>query len=128
MAVIVSSVSIGPGHRLFVDSSTGVTLYPEWDYRESYRKIEDRHRTRSGREYVYKWGEYRQIKFSVEHLSSADQCTVNSWWSGNENLLFKLESSTDITSCRLVNKSKPIDKRIEPYMDEYKGKIELETY
>ena len=128
MAVIVSSLSVGPSHRLFVNSSTGVSLYPNWDYKESDRKIENRHRTRSGRMYVYKWAQYKQIKFSVEHVDSATMCAVNSWWGGNENLLFKLDGSADITSCRLVNKSKPIGKRVEPYLDEYKGVILLETY
>lgn len=115
-------------YRLFVDSSNGVSLDPEWDYDDSAKKIENRHRTRSAAEYVYKWGEYGVRKFSVMYVSSATAAIVNSWWSSNTDLLFMREGDADVTSCRLMNGSKPISKKVKPYDDQWRGKIELGTY
>lgn len=115
-------------YRLFVNSSNGVTLYPEWDYTENDKKIEDRHRTRSGAEYVYKWGGYRQRKFSVRYVDSATMAIVNSWWNSNTPLLFMKEGDTDITSCYLTNRDKPISKFIKPYDTLFEGVIELGEY
>jgi len=58
-------------YRLFVDSANGVSLDPEWDYEDGAKKLEDRHRTRTGAEYVYKWAEYRTIKFGIMFVNSA---------------------------------------------------------
>jgi len=115
-------------YRLFVDSNNGVDLYPEWDYEEGGQKIEDRHRTRSGAEYVYTWAEYDLIKFSVTYVSSSTKAVVNSWWSSNTDLLFMRQGDADVTSCRLLNKSKPIGKLVKPYADQFSGRIELGTY
>jgi len=115
-------------YRLFVDSANGVSLDPEWDYDDSAKKIENRHRTRTGAEYVYKWAEFRTIKFGLMFVSSATQAIVNSWWSSNTDLLFMREGDIDITSCRIMNNSKPISKKVKPYDDQWRGAIELGTY
>ena len=115
-------------YRLFVDSSTGVDLYPEYDYKEDDEKVESRHRSRDGSEYVYKWGDIGMFRFSVSFVNSSTKAQVNSWWGGNVDLLFMETGGTDVTSVHLVNKKKPIMGVVRPYQDLFKGKIELGTY
>lgn len=116
-------------YRLFVDSSTGVTLYPQWDYELTGEKIEDRHTTRAGYEYVYKWGGFEGAKFSVAYVDSATMAVVNSWWASNTPLLFMSSGdTTSVMSCRLIGKNPPIGKRVQPYFDLFQGTIELRTY
>lgn len=113
---------------LFVDSSNSVSFDPEWDYEEDDKKIENRHRTRSGKEFVYKWGDYRRRKFSVSFVDSSTAAIVNSWWNSNTPLLFMREGDTDITSCYLIGRDKPLGKFVKPYDNLYKGVIELGEY
>ena len=115
-------------YLLFVDSTTGISLDPEYDFKNSGEKFESRHRARSGKEYVYKWGEYTKISFSLMYLSSSDMSTLNDWWSNNTPLLFMKEGASSVTSVHIINKKKPIDSFIKPYDDLYQGKIELGTY
>jgi len=115
--------------RLFVDSSTGIDIDPEYDFKDGGKKIEDVHRTKAGVQYRYLWGEYTEIKFSLMYVSSADQCTINSYWGGNQDLLFmEVGNEASLKSVHITNKKKPIDGRIKPYADQYKGTVILETY
>ena len=115
-------------YRLFVDSSTGVDVEPEFDYKFSAKKVETRHRARDGSEYVYKWGQYEDIKLTVKYVSSSFQDTVNTWWSNNTDLLWMEEGGTVVSSVHLINKAQPIDQFVKPYTDLWKGKIELGGY
>lgn len=114
--------------RLFVDSSTGLDVFPEYDFKDSGEKIETRLRTRDASEYVYKWSEYQKIKFSVAFVNSEFKSVVNSWWSSNTDLLWMEVGGTSVTSVHLVNKDKPIDRFQKPYTDLFGGTIELESY
>lgn len=113
--------------RLFVDSSTGVTVYPEWNFEQDTTKIEDEHRARSGARYVYKWGQYEKFKFSVSWVNSEFRSIVNSWWSTNTKLLFMEEGSTEVYSVQLVG-DLPVNEYMKPYRDQFGGVIELEGY
>lgn len=115
-------------YRLFVNSSTGVDVEPEWGFKDSGKKVETRHRTRSGEEYVYRWGDYRTFDVPVMYVSSSTMAIVNSWWNSNTELLFMEEGSTDVSSVHISNKSKPIDSKIKPYDNLFKGTIKLSTY
>jgi len=115
-------------YRLFVDSNTGVTLYPNWDFQQTGEKIEDRHRARGGREYVYKWGHFDGFKFGVSFVDSATMAVVNSWWQSNTDLLFMSSGDTVVHSVHLVGKNPPIGKYVEPYDSLFSGTIELGTY
>lgn len=128
MAFIVSSLQPGECYILFVDSTSSVSLYPNWDYEKADKKIENVHYTRSGRKYSYKWALTTKVKFTVENVTSSTMAMVNTWWASNQNLLFMRQDTTDIFSCQLSNKKTPIGKFVEPYMDEYLGTIELESY
>lgn len=114
--------------RLFVDSDNGIDVYPEYNLKEDEKKVETRHRTRDGSEYVYKWGSFEQIKFSVMYVNSEFKSIVNSWWLSNTDLLWMEEGGADITSVHLINKSKPINQFVKPYDNLFKGTIELGTY
>lgn len=114
--------------RLFVDSSTGLTVEPEWDYKEEDEKIETRSRVRSGAEYVYKWAEFQKIKFKVSFVDSNFKSIVNSWWSNNTDLLFMEEGSSVVSSMHISNKKTPVGQFIKPYNTLFKGTIELSTY
>jgi len=114
--------------RLFVDSDNGVTVEPEWDLKEKDSKIETRNRTRSGAEYVYKWGDYQTTKFSVMYVNSDFKSIVNSYWNNNVDLLWMEEGGSIVTSVHIVNKNTPIGGYIKPYSDTFKGTIELSTY
>ena len=117
-----------PMFRLFVDSSTGVDIDPEYDYKEQDFKVEDKHRTRSGREYRYKWGDVEKITMGMRFVNSSTMSQINDWWKDNTDLLWMEVGGSSVSSFHLSNKSKPIDKRIKPYTDQFAGKIELESY
>lgn len=92
------------------------------------RKIENRFRSKSGREYVYKFGEYNRFQFGVMFVDSSFKFTVNTWWSSNADLLFMEESGTQVFSVHITNRDQPVGGFIRPYTDLFKGKLELETY
>jgi len=114
--------------RLFVDSDNGVTLEVEYDYNDNRQKIENKHRTRDGSQYIYKWSAWDKIDFSVMYVNSSTRAVVNSWWEANTDLLFKDENATQVFTVRLSNDSLPISKFIKPYNDLWRGVIELEGY
>lgn len=111
-------------------SATAVTLRPEYDFERDLVKIENRHRTKSGRLYTYLWATYPRFEFSVQYVSSASAALVNSWWSANTNLLFFITTSgaTEVFSVQLTTKSRPLASFVEPGAQYYKGKILLEGY
>lgn len=115
-------------YRLFVNSSTGVDIDPEYDYEEGDEKQESTKRSMTGKLYKYKWGTYRVFKFGVTYVNSSFMAIVNSWWVSNTELKFMKVGATQVYSVRIENNSAPIRKFIEPYDDQFEGKIELETY
>lgn len=114
--------------RLFVNSSTGVDIEPEYNFKDSGERIESRHRTRDGSEYAYRWGSFRAFKMDVTYVDSAFKSFVNSWWDSGTDLLFMETGTTDVYSVHIVNKNRPVDRLIKPYTDLFRGTIELETY
>ena len=113
---------------LFPSSGNHVDLYPEWDVKNESRKIEDKHRVRSGGSYTYKWGDYFREKFSLTDVNSSDACIINSWWNTNTDLLFTTDSGTTVNSVHIENKKTPLGQYMEPYDSLFKGTIELEGY
>jgi hypothetical protein len=115
-------------YRLFVDSSNGVTIEPEWDFKYQDKKIEDEHRMRSGGRYVYKWGSFKKWKVPVNYVNSSFMAIVNSYWASNTALLFKSQSDSAVYSVQITNDDLPIAEFVKPYDTLFKGVIELETY
>lgn len=114
--------------RLVDSASNVVSLNPDYDFKDEGKRVENSHRTRSGAQYRYVWSTYSRVKFKVEDLSSADRCQINSWWSANTPLRLFDTGSTVVISGYLVNPNKPIDQYMKPYVDQFKGTIELEGY
>jgi len=114
--------------RLFIDSSTGLDVEPEWSYEDRTTKMEDRHRARSSVEYVYKWSEYNVFNVPVMYVNSEFRAIVNSWWSSNTDLKWMEEGTAAVYNVRITNKNKPIGKHVAPYRDQFEGIIELESY
>lgn len=113
---------------LFISSGNDVTFTPEWDFERNDKKVENIHRGRSGRSWVYKWGSYSAWKFSASFISSRDMSVVNSWWSTNSELKLMESGVSGVYSVRLMNKDYPIGQYVKPYTTLFKGTIELETY
>jgi hypothetical protein len=115
-------------YRLFVDSSNGVDVDPEWSFAAKHQKVETEHRTRGGKLFKYKWAEYRRWEVPVAYVDSAFVSQVQSWWGGNQALLFMEEGGTEVYSVRIVNPEVPCGEHIRPYTTLWQGVIELETY
>jgi len=113
---------------LFVDSSNGVIMNPEYSFVEDVVKIENRFRSRDGSEYVYKWSDYDKWKIPVLYVNSSFKAVVNSWWRSNTDLLLKSESASAVYSVHLTNKGYPITQAVKPYDTLFKGIIEVEVY
>ena len=113
---------------LQASSASQVSLEPEYSYKDSAVKIENRHRTRDGSQYKYRWGKYDKIKFTVRYINSETQSVINTWWDTNVRLEWYEEGSIDVRSVYINNKNKPIDMFIRPYYDKFQGTIELEGY
>lgn len=110
------------------DGTSTVSFAPEYDLKQSAKKIEHTHRTRSGANYRYVWGSYKHVSCGIQYISSADMCRINSWWGANIALVLLDANSAAVVSGYLVNGSAPIDAIAKPYTDQYMGTIELESY
>lgn len=108
------------------DSSTAVTLTPEYDYTDAGAKIEERHRVRDGGQFRYKFGAYDAFEFGVRYVNSSDMSTLNNWWTSNSSLYFLVNS--DVYAVMISNDAKPINKFVPPYDTLYEGTLRLETY
>lgn len=113
---------------LFATSGTAVELVPEFSYQEDDEVIASRHRSQSGKQYVYKWGDVRGWKLPVTFLTTSEAGLLNQWWKNNTSLTLINETTSDEYSVRIMNGKKPIAQFIKPYTDLLKGTVELETY
>jgi hypothetical protein len=124
---ITYAKSVGsPIHGPFAE----VELMPEWNYKEPSGKVESRQRSRTGREYVYKRGDFDAVTFDVTHVNSQVMSQVNSWWAGNTPLAYYDADESELLSmsCHLTNSNTPIGKIVRPYTNLFKGEIMLGTY
>lgn len=115
-------------HRLFVDSSNGVSLCPEWNYSLDGEKTQQRHKSSSGMSEVYKYGDFDAFKFDVNYVSSSDASIINSWWISNTELLFMKIGESSVFSCMLMNAVIPIGNVVRPYHNQFRGTIEIGEY
>ncbi len=105
-----------------------VSFSPEYDFIDSSKKIESRHRTRDGSEFVYKWADQEQISFSLEYVNSSDKSVINNFWRNNTDLTLYNSNDASVFSCYITNKSLPIGQLNKPYNNLFKGKLKLEAY
>lgn len=120
-----------PGFELGITSADAVTLYPEFNYAGGKKEIRSDHRTKSGRAYIYVWGDYERFKFDLEFVPASDAALLNSWWEDKTELLFFItsDSTTEVHSVMIMNDETPLRSFNKPYDDYYRGKaILLESY
>lgn len=113
--------------NLFADSSTNVSLDPEWKYKDQPRKIEARHRSTTGEEYAYIFGTFQDFDVPVMFVSSADHGQLKLWWENNTELTWAESGGTEYP-VRIVSDKYPLAKRTEPYHDLFEGVIKLSTF
>lgn len=111
---------------LFSDSSTSVTINPEWGYADPKAKIQARHRSTTGAEYSYTYATYQTFKVPVSYVTSADRYQIQQWWESNTSLSWMEEGTTAVT-VRITNDTFPLSKRNKPYYDLFMGELELST-
>lgn len=116
------------GEFALVDSLNNIYMTPDFDFENVGEKIENRHRVRSGEEYVYTWGKFKKFNMGVSFVDSGFKSIVNSYWSNNTELLLVQSGDMDISSVRFANNELPVGELIKPYTDLFKGTISLETY
>lgn len=116
------------GEFVLIDSLNNINITPDFDFEQIGEKVENRHRVRSGEQYVYKWGEIRKFQMGVSYVDSGFKSVVNSHWKENTELLFVQSGDMRVNSVRIGNTSLPVGEFIEPYMNLFKGTIQLETY
>jgi len=116
--------------QLGISSIDAIQLMPEYDFSNSVKLIESRHRTQAGTQYSYKWGDYARFEFSLEYVTEANATIINSWWQSRSELLFFVDSggTTDIYSVMVMNDDRPLDGYNKPYDSYRNGKLILETY
>ena len=116
--------------ELGISSTDAIQLYPGYDYVGDKKQIRSDHRTRGGKNYSYKWADFKRFKFKVEWLSTANASIINSWFDARTELLFFVTSSTitEVHSVMLMNNETPLSKYNKPYDNYMKGTILLEEY
>jgi len=116
--------------ELGINSATAIQLYPEYDFKDAEKLIETRHRTQSGRQFSYKYGDYEHFEFSLNYVSEANASIVNSWFNSRAELLFFVTSgsATDVYSVMIMNNDNPLSGYNKPYDTYRKGKLILESY
>lgn len=112
------------------DVNCPILIHPEWSYRDKETMILSRHRTQTGNLYSYIWGRYLQFQIPLRFVNSSDQSRINNWWEDQEDIAITLNSSESVSTvlCKIVNKTKPIDKFTMPYNNLFEGDIKLETF
>ncbi len=111
----------------FFDPSP-VTLIPQYDFQRLDDKIEDIDISKTGKRFVYKWGERWRNRFGVTLVNSSVFAVVNGWWRNNKELMWIVDCGLDVHSVHVSNRDLPISKFVKPHDNLFEGVIELETY
>lgn len=115
-------------YTLWVDSATPLQFDPEFDITNRTKKNQSEHRTRSGKQFTYKWADVYSFKFGIKFVDSSFASTLNTWWLNNRDLYFTEDGSGIVYSMRIMNETIPMKEYIMPYDTLYSGTIELESY
>lgn len=115
-------------YKLWKDGETEIFIDPEFDFAMEGKMLREGHIARSGARYSYSFGEVQRFKFGVRYVDSSFAAKVNSAWANNTDMYFSQDSASTAYLVRIVNRRKPISEYIQPYRDQFKGSLELETY
>ena len=83
----------GVTFKLGISSVDAITIRPEYDYSSIKKRIESKHRTRSGRMFKYHWSNYVKIGFTLDYIAGGNASVINSWWNSDTELLFFKETT-----------------------------------
>ncbi len=120
------AMSIWRGHAFFDPSP--INLTPQYDFQRLDDKIEDIDISKTGKRFVYTWGERWKNRFGVTLVNSSVFAVVNGWWRNNNELLWIVDCGLDVRSVHVSNRDMPISGFVKPHNNLFKGVIELETY
>ncbi len=116
--------------ELGITSADAVTLIALETSTFGKRQIKSDHRSKGGKHYLYKWGDFKKIKYDLKLMPASDTALINSWFDTNAELLLFItsDSVTEVHSVMIMNDETPLAKVQKPYTDLYNGKLELESY
>lgn len=107
-----------------------IQIYPEWDMKRFTVQNREDHRTRGGKMFSYKWGDYERLEVPIEYISDSKAAIINSWWATDALIYFKIYSGGmwQTNTCYLMNDGAPFDIHPKPYDQYFNGRLELETF
>ena len=106
-------------------SINGISI-DEFDWKREDKRLESNHRTRSGKQFRYKWGEFERVAFAVDQVNSATAAQINSLWiTGSVCVVTRY---SDVISGYIVNAQSPFNKVTDARYDLWQGRIELESF
>lgn len=107
-----------------------IQIYPEWDMKRFTVQNREEHRTRGGKMFSYKWGDYERLEVPIEYISDSKAAIINSWWATDALIYFKIYSGGvwQVNTCYLMNDGAPLDIHPKPYDQYFNGRLELETF
>lgn len=107
-----------------------IQIYPEWDMKRFTVQNREDHRTRGGKMFSYKWGDYERLEVPIEYISDSKAAIINSWWATDALIYFKIYSGGvwQVNTCYLMNDGAPFDIHPKPYDQYFNGRLELETF
>jgi hypothetical protein len=111
------------------EPNTALGLHPAWTLTAGQRLETERLRSRDGTLYGYRWGTHAALQVPLSFVADAERALLHAWWSGQERLLFTLDSSAARSHavCRIVNGDTPLGLRVPSLGDAWAGLLELEA-
>lgn len=111
------------------DAYDPITLFPEWEYRETEVALRAQNRSINGVLRTYDWENYFSFNIPLRFVDSADTNRIKDWWRNSAELFFTIDNSLDATTIKgkLMNPSVPLGNRIRPYNDLFQGTLIIEA-
>ena len=119
---------------LYYNVSSVVVLSPQMEASTRLRQVMDSGVSRYGRRLNYSWAGVWAQDLPVVYVTAGERLAINSWWSSRSQLTFRQYDSTSGSgaatdrACFISNRFMPISKLMSPYIDLYRGKLELDIY
>jgi len=85
--------------------------------------------TLTGRYIDFSYGTREKFGLDFSVMDEVEAEIINRWWFKQYNLLFTFDTSDTNTNfiCRIVNSTRPFSQVRKPYVNKFKGRLELEA-
>jgi hypothetical protein len=116
--------------KLTYITSDAIQIYPDYEgYKQEAVEKRTAHRTKSGKMFLYKWGDYKRWRIPVSYISKSKATIINSWWGNDNQLSLNITSGsiTEANSVQITNKKAPFYQMSSPYVQYFRGTIDLES-